>query len=47
MAVKRIMVSISDELYEAIEHERESRKFKTMPETAGAILIEYFRDKID
>jgi Arc/MetJ-type ribon-helix-helix transcriptional regulator len=45
--MKRIIVSVSDELYEAIEYERESRKFETVPETVRAILTEFFRDKID
>jgi hypothetical protein len=45
--MKRIIVSVPDELYETIEYERESRKFKTVPETARAILAEFFRDKID
>jgi hypothetical protein len=47
MAMKRIMVSVSQELYEAIEYERQSRKLETVPETARAILSEFFRDKID
>jgi Arc/MetJ-type ribon-helix-helix transcriptional regulator len=47
MAMKRIIVSVPDELYEAIEYERESREFKTVSETARTILAEFFRDKID
>jgi hypothetical protein len=47
MAMKRIMLSVSQELYEAIEYERQSRKLETVPETARAILSEFFRDKID
>jgi hypothetical protein len=45
--MKRIIASVSDELYEAIEYERESRKFETVPKTVIAILTEFFRDKID
>jgi metal-responsive CopG/Arc/MetJ family transcriptional regulator len=46
-AMKRIIVSVSDELYEAIEYERESRNFKPVSETVRTILAEFFRDKID
>ena len=47
MTMKNIMVSVSDELYGALEHARESREFETVPETARAILVEFFRDKMD
>jgi hypothetical protein len=45
--MKKIVVYVSDELYEVIEYERESRKFDTVSETARTILAEFFRDKID
>jgi predicted RNA-binding protein Jag len=47
MAMKRILVSVSEELYEAVERERKSRRLETIPETARAILSEFFRDKMD
>lgn len=45
--MKRITVSVPYGLYEVIEYERESRKFKTVSETVRAILTEFFRDKVD
>ena len=47
MAMKRILVSVSEELYEAVERERKSRRLETIPETARAILSEFSRDKMD
>jgi hypothetical protein len=43
MAMKRILVSVSEELYESIEKDRKSRKLETVPETARAIISDYFR----
>jgi len=43
MAMKRILVSVSEELYDAIEKERKVRKLETVPESARAILSYYFR----
>jgi metal-responsive CopG/Arc/MetJ family transcriptional regulator len=45
--MKEIIVSVSDELYEAIDYERDSRKLRTVSEMVRVILTEYFRDKID
>ncbi|MGH9977336.1 MAG: hypothetical protein ACRD8Z_16120 [Nitrososphaeraceae archaeon] len=45
--MKEILVSVSDELYSAIEYERDSRKLRTASEMVRVILIEFFRDKID
>jgi hypothetical protein len=45
MAMQRILVSVSRELYDAIEKERKLRKLETVPEVARAILSDYFRDK--
>ena len=45
--MKEITVSVSDQLYEAIEYERDSRKLQTVSEVARVILTEFFRDKID
>lgn len=43
--MKRILVSVSDELFDAIEKERKLRKLETVPETARAILSDHFKDK--
>jgi hypothetical protein len=45
--MKEIIVSVSDELYEAIEYERDSCKLRTVSEMVRVILTEYFRNKID
>lgn len=45
MAMKRILVSVSQELYDAIEKERKLRRLETVPEAARAILSDYFRKK--
>lgn len=45
--MKDISISVSEELYKAIEYERKSRRLETVAETAKAILIEFFRDKMD
>lgn len=45
--MNEIIVSVSDELYEGIEYERDSRKLRTVSEMVRVILTEYFRDKID
>jgi metal-responsive CopG/Arc/MetJ family transcriptional regulator len=43
MAMKRILVSVSEDLYDAIEKERKARKLETVAEAARAILSDYFR----
>jgi hypothetical protein len=45
MAMQRILVSVSQELYDAIEKERKLRRLETVPEAARVILSDYFRDK--
>ena len=45
--MKEIQGSVSDELYQAIECERDSRKLRTVSEMVRVILAEFFRDKID
>jgi hypothetical protein len=47
MAMKRILVSVSQELFDAIERERKARKLETVPEAARTILSDYFRKKGD
>lgn len=45
MAMKRIPVSVSEELFNAIEKERKLRKLETVPEAARVILSDHFRFK--
>jgi hypothetical protein len=45
MAMKRILVSVSEDLYDAIDKERRARKLETVPEAARGILSDYFRHK--
>jgi len=41
MAMKKIMVSITAELLEALEKERKKRKLDSIPETIRVILSNY------
>jgi hypothetical protein len=43
MAMKRILVSVSEDLYNAVEKEKKARKLETVAEAARAILSDYFR----
>jgi hypothetical protein len=45
--MREIIISVSDQLYEAIEYERDSRRLQTLSEMVRVILTEFFRDKID
>ncbi|MGH9974899.1 MAG: hypothetical protein ACRD8Z_03555 [Nitrososphaeraceae archaeon] len=45
--MREIIVSVSDQLYEAIEYERDSHRLQTLSEMVRVILTEFFRDKID
>ena len=45
--MKEIRLSVSDELYSAIEYERDSRKLRTVSEMVRVILIEFFRDNFN
>lgn len=44
-AMQRIMLSVSDEMFKALEAERKARKLETVPEAARSILGEYFKMK--
>jgi hypothetical protein len=41
MAMKRFMLSITDEMEKALERERKKRMLGSIPETARAIIGEY------
>jgi pilus assembly protein TadC len=43
MAMKRLMVSVPDEMEKALEKERKERMLETLPETVRVILSEYLR----
>ena len=45
MAMQKIMLSVSDEMFKALETERKSRKLETIPEAIRAVLGEYFKQK--
>jgi hypothetical protein len=45
MVMKKIMVSMSDEMVKALEAERKARKLETIPEAVRSILGEYFKVK--
>jgi hypothetical protein len=39
------MVSISNEMLKALEHEKKARKLETVPEAIRSVLGEYFKQK--
>lgn len=43
--MKKIMVSVPDEMEKALEKERKERMLETIPETIRVILSEYLRKK--
>jgi metal-responsive CopG/Arc/MetJ family transcriptional regulator len=43
MAMKKIMVSVPDEMVRVLEKERKERLLETVPETIRVILSEYLR----
>jgi hypothetical protein len=43
--MQRIMLSVSGEMYKALDQERKARKLETVPEAARAVLGEYFKMK--
>ena len=43
MAMKKIMLALSEEMLKILERERKERYLQTIPETVRVILGEYFR----
>lgn len=43
--MKKIMISVPDEMEKALEKERKERLLETIPETIRVILSEYLRKK--
>lgn len=41
--MRRMMLSVSDDMLKAIEQERKARKLETAPEAVRAVLGEYFK----
>jgi len=46
MAMKRIMLSIPEEMVKLLENERRERYLETIPETVRVILSDYIRNKV-
>jgi metal-responsive CopG/Arc/MetJ family transcriptional regulator len=46
MAMKRIMLSIPEEMVKVLENERRERYLETIPETVRVILSDYIRNKV-
>jgi metal-responsive CopG/Arc/MetJ family transcriptional regulator len=46
MAMKRIMLSIPEEMVKVLENERRKRYLETIPETVRVILSDYIRNKV-
>ncbi|MDE1858282.1 MAG: hypothetical protein KGI26_04335 [Thaumarchaeota archaeon] len=45
MAMKKIMVSMTEEMVKALEQERKVRKIATVPEVVRIIVSDYFKMK--
>jgi len=46
MAMKRVMLSLPDEMIDVLEKERKERYLETIPETVRVILSDYLRNKV-
>ena len=46
MAMKKIMVSLPEEMVKILENERKERYLETIPETIRVILSDYLRNKV-
>jgi metal-responsive CopG/Arc/MetJ family transcriptional regulator len=46
MAMKRIMLSIPEEMVKVLENERRERYLETISETVRVILSDYIRNKV-
>jgi metal-responsive CopG/Arc/MetJ family transcriptional regulator len=46
MAMKRVLVSLPEEMIKVLENERKERYLETIPETIRLILSDYLRNKI-
>lgn len=46
MAMKRVLLSLPDEMVKVLENERKERYLETIPETIRLILSDYLRNKM-
>ena len=46
MPMKKIMLSLPEEMVEVLEKERKERYLETIPETVRVILSDYLRNKV-
>ena len=46
MAMKRVLLSLTEEMVKVLENERKERYIETIPETVRVILSDYFRNKL-
>ena len=46
MAMKRILLSLPEEMVKVLENERKERYLETIPETIRVILSDHLRNKI-
>ena len=47
MVMKRVMLSLPEEMVQVLEKERKERYLETIPETVRVILSDYLRNKIN
>ena len=46
MAMKRVLLSLPEEMVKVLENECKERYLETIPETVRLILSDYFRNKL-
>ena len=46
MAMKKVMLALPEEMFNALEKERKQRYLETIPETVRVILSGYLRGKV-
>jgi metal-responsive CopG/Arc/MetJ family transcriptional regulator len=46
MAMRRVMLSLPEEMVKVLENERKERYLETIPETVRVILSDYLRNKV-
>jgi metal-responsive CopG/Arc/MetJ family transcriptional regulator len=46
MAMKRVLLSLPEEMIKVLEMERKERYLETIPETVRVILSDYLRNKV-
>ena len=46
MPMKKVMLSLDEEMVKVLENERKERYLETIPETVRVILCDYLRNKV-